>query len=428
MEASKKPQLPLDSTAEGTVRVLEDRIVVEDLTIADRDTARVVRERAETGQAPAETVTKSIEIGARVLEREGAAAEVDYVKAEFGKHSAELAQRLVKMIETGNDLLAEEIAKSFGADRQGTVQHQIKEMLDGSAQSQRETLARQFSAKDGTNPLFDFKDGVVQALKEAEGRRLHESQESRKRIEALTREIIELKQRDEADRRVAEAEDAGTRKGLTFEEKVHDAIERIASLRGDAASHTGGEQAEGGGKKGDTLVELGAAEGPSGGRLLFEAKDKKLSRNDAWHQLNDGMAARAASFGVLVVAGDERVPARCEQLREYEGNKMIVAVDREEPSGLALEVAYRLAAARVSMARDTSLEVDPAAVRDTAQEAVSTLKQAQAIRSSLTGIKTSSDKARVGLDALVKSLRAKLERIELLVSDQVAGDEAAKTD
>jgi hypothetical protein len=308
------------------------------------------------------------------------------------------------------------------------VQHQIKEMLDGSAQSQRETLARQFSAKDGTNPLFDFKDGVVQALKEAEGRRLHESQESRKRIEALTREIIELKQRDEADRRVAEAEDAGTRKGLTFEEKVHDAIERIASLRGDAASHTGGEQAEGGGKKGDTLVELGAAEGPSGGRLLFEAKDKKLSRNDAWHQLNDGMAARAASFGVLVVAGDERVPARCEQLREYEGNKMIVAVDREEPSGLALEVAYRLAAARVSMARDTSLEVDPAAVRDTAQEAVSTLKQAQAIRSSLTGIKTSSDKARAGLDALVESLRAKLERIELLVSDKVAGDEAAKTD
>jgi len=42
-----------------------------------------------------------------------------------------------------------------------------------------------FSAKDGTNPLFDFKDGVVQALKEAEGRRLHESQESRKRIEVL---------------------------------------------------------------------------------------------------------------------------------------------------------------------------------------------------------------------------------------------------
>ena len=43
MEASEKPQLPLDASTDGTVRVLEDRIVVESLTIADRDTARVVR-------------------------------------------------------------------------------------------------------------------------------------------------------------------------------------------------------------------------------------------------------------------------------------------------------------------------------------------------------------------------------------------------
>jgi hypothetical protein len=418
MEASEKPQLPLEDSAEGTVRVLEDRIVVQDLTIADRDTARVVRERAETGQPPADTVSKSIEIGARVLEREGTAAEVDYVKAEFAKHTAEMAEKLVGMIDSGNDQLAEEIAKSFGAERQGTVQHQIKEMLVRFAEVQRESLARQFSAKDGTNPLHDFKDGVVRALQEAEARRQSESQEGRKRIEQLTREIVELKEREEGDRRVAEAEAAGTRKGLAFEDNVNAAIERIASLRGDVASHTGAEQAEGGGKKGDILVELRAAEGPSSGRILFEAKDKQLSRNEAWRELNDGMAARAAAFAVLVVAGEDRLPARCEPLCEYEGNKMIVAVDRDDPSGLELEVAYKLAAARVAMARDAGLEVDAVAVRDTAQEAVATLKQAQAIRSSLTGIKTSSDKARAGLDALVESVRAKLERIDALVAEE----------
>lgn len=423
MEASEKPQLPLDAARDGTVRVLEDRIVVEELTIADRDTARVVRERAETGQPPAETVTKSIEIGARVLEREGTAAEVDYVKAEFGKHTAELAERLSKALEGGSDQLAEEIAKTFGADRQGTVQHQIKEMLVRFAELQRESLARQFSASDGTNPLFDFKQGVVNALKEGEARRQRESEEGRKRIEALTREIVELKEREQADRRVAEAEEAGTRKGLGFEERVNGAIGAIASLRGDAPSHTGGEQAEGGGKKGDIIVELSAADGPSRGRILFEAKDKKLSRNDTWRELNEGMAARAAAFGVLVVAGDDRVPARCEQLQEYEGNKMIVAVDREDPAGLALEVAYRLAAARVTMARDSSLEVDAAAVRDIAAEAISTLKQAQAIRSTLTGIKTSSDKARAGLDGLVEAVHGKLEQIDALVSEQAARTE-----
>ena len=85
-------------------------------------------------------------------------------------------------------------------------------------------------------------------------------------------------------------------------------------------------------------------------------------------------------------------------------------------------MAYRLAAARVTMARDTGLHVDAAAVRDTAQDAVSCLKQAQAIRSTLTGIKTSSDKARAGLDALVEAVREKLERIESLVAEEAAKD------
>jgi len=194
------------------------------------------------------------------------------------------------------------------------------------------------------------------------------------------------------------------------------ALERIATVRGDAASHTGGEQAEGGGKKGDTLIELGACEGPASGRILFEAKDSKLSRNEAWRQLNEGMAARAASFGVLVVAGEDRVPARSQTLHEYEGNKMIVAVDRDEPDGQSLEVAYRLAAARVMLAREGELDVDPAAVRDAAAEAITLLKQAQAIRSGLTGIKTQSDKTRAALDALVAALEEKLQRIDSLVS------------
>jgi hypothetical protein len=134
------------------------------------------------------------------------------------------------------------------------------------------------------------------------------------------------------------------------------------------------------------------------------------------------MAARAAGYAVLVVAGEERVPAGRDQLHEYEGNKLIVAVGRDEPGGLGLETAYRLAAARVRLARDTDLQVDAAAVRDAAAEALSTLKQAQAIRSALTGIKTSSDKARTNLDAMVEAVMAKLERIDSLIAE---ADEAS---
>ena len=139
------------------------------------------------------------------------------------------------------------------------------------------------------------------------------------------------------------------------------------------------------------------------------------------------MAARAASFGVLVVAGEERIPAGYEQLVEYDGNKMIVAVDRDDPDALGLDLAYRLAAARVLLARDAELEVDAIAVRDTAVEALALLRQAQSIRSTLTGIKTSSDKARGTLDAMVAAVEEKLARIDSLVAE-AASEEAPATE
>jgi hypothetical protein len=429
MEASEKPQLPLDTPAEGgVVRALDDRLVIERLTVADARAARVVRERAEAGQASPETVTKAIEIGARVLDSEETAANVDYVRHELEAGLGQLRSQLGGTLEDGAKAITEQLAAVFGAERNDSVQAQIREIVAAGSSEQMQTLMRSLTAEDSSNPLVAVQARLGKAMLEAEQRHRHEverlreaySKEARAlqaQLGSVREEMARLVEREAADERVAEAEEAGTRKGFTFEERVHDALEHIASARGDAAIHTGGEAAEGGGKKGDTLVEIGACDGPAQGRIVFEAKDKKLSKNDAWAELNDGMAARAASFAVLVVAGEDKVPAGRQQLHEYEGNKLIVAVDRDEPAGLPLDVAYRLAAARVAMARDRDLTVDAVAVRDAAHEAVSTLKQAQAIRSTLTGIKTSSDKARAGLDTMVAAVQAKLDRIDALVAE-----------
>ena len=85
----------------------------------------------------------------------------------------------------------------------------------------------------------------------------------------------------------------GPARAASFEERVHDAIERIAEGRGDAAHHVGDER-EAGGKKGDTVVEIGAGERRRrSATVVFEAKDKQLSKNEAWKELNacDGASA-----------------------------------------------------------------------------------------------------------------------------------------
>lgn len=433
MEASPRhpyeapSQLPLDDDA-SSVRAIGDRIVISDLTVADERAAKVVRERAEAGTPATETVSKAIEIGTRIIDSESTATNVDYVQRVVEERIGRIGEDLGETLDEGSAEIAKHIAENFDVDRSDSVQGQIKQMLVAAAEQQREQLMRMLTAEDASNPLVATQLRMTSKMLEAEDRHrkqlaeLRESNSKENRalhaqVRELTERISVQLERDEGDQRVAEAEEAGTRKGFTFEERVHAAVEEIASARGDCATHTGAEGAEGGGKKGDTLVELGAATGPSQGRIVFEAKDKKLSKNQAWAELNEAMAARAASFGVLVVAGEERIPSGREQLHEYEGNKVIVAVDREDPEPLGLSIAYRLAAARVLMARGRDLTVDASEVRSAAEEAISCLKQAQAIRSTLTGIKTSSDKARGTLDEMIAQVESKLERIDSLVAE-----------
>lgn len=449
MEASQKPPSLFEG---GTVRVLGDRVVVEHLEIDDARVADTVRQRAEVDQTPVQTVTNAIEIGARVLEREGMAAEVDYVQREFERTAGHVREQfteqargltdamqkemerafaedggvLGKTLDSHAGEIAEQITKHFSDDSSGAVQHRVKDMVEKSLRDQRESLVKHLSSDGDSNPLAEFKRQVQTTLLETVRTLRQEEVATREKLVALHTEVVKLTEQTDAGKALAEAEAAGTRKGFTFEERVHEAIEAIANTRGDAASHTGMTGADGGGKKGDTVVELGGADGPSCGRIVFEAKDRKSqSKNDVWKELNASREARAAGFAVMVIAGEDRMPAKVQPLTEYEGNKMIVAVDRENPDGLVLEVAYRLAAARVSMVREGNLDVDPVAVRDETDAALANLKQAQSIRGTLTSIKNGADRAYAQVDALVDDVRARLVAIESLVAEAAESEDEA---
>jgi hypothetical protein len=420
MEAAEKPQLPLDrppAQGEGIVRALDDRLVIERLTVDDERAARVVRERAKSGQPPAETVTKAIEIGARVVDSEGTAANVDYVRGELERGVGKLEKQLSALLESGDEALAQRLATTFDGSRDSSVQQQMRELLIRALNEQRASIAQLFAADDGKNPLADFKASVVRALQDYRGSQQRENEGNRKRIEELTQQIIELKERDAANRRIAEAEEVGTRKGRSFEELVYSELDRIASERGDAAHAVGDALSEAGGKKGDVVIEIDAASGPPAGRIVFEAKNKKLSKNDAWAELNGAMAERDASFAVLVVAGPEKIPSGTEEVAEYQGNKMIVALDHEDPDSVGLAYAYRYARARALMAGQLDLAVDAAGVRDSAERAVAALKRANSIRKALSGVTKGAETARGQLDEMIAEVERCLERIESLIAE-----------
>ena len=374
-----------------------------------------------------------------MLDREATGAEVDAIRRELERASAEaehsFAERarrigedlekqferfvgedggaMSKVLDAHGDELTELIARHFGGDRNTAVQHQVKEIVAKSLTDSRQDLLRQFSAEDGHNPLADFKAEVVRAVN-----RSGESQTKLvEKIAQLETEVRRLRDAEEAEVELAAEREKGTGKGRTFEQHAFELLEELAAARGDVAHHVGDARSESGGKKGDIVIEIDAGSGPARGRIAIDAKDERLSKNRAWETLNAALAERDAGFAILLVASDEKVPAGRQQLHEYEGNKMIVTLDKETLDGRALELAYRYARCRCLMAAERDLALDAVGVRDAAEEALSALKDAQKIRSSLTGASKSVDAARDTLDSMVGRVEISLARVETLIAE-----------
>jgi hypothetical protein len=421
MEASEKPQLPLDDQAES-IRLADDRMVIERLEVKDPGAARVVREQAQKNRPPAETVTRAIEIGARLIESEGTAANVDFVNAKFQEHMGGLAESLTDLLDSRSEQLAEQIAASFGADRSDSVQQQIREMLIKANEHQRTEMVRLFNAEEGTNPLADFKEGMVRALKSSQEAQHAERATDRKQIDVLTAEITALRERFSAKEEIDEEQARGTAKGRDFEERVHEVIDQIAGARDDVAHHVGDLPGETRGKKGDTVIEIGAAIGPCLAKVAVDPKDVgNLTRPKAWEVLNGSLDDRGADYAVLVVAMEDNLPAGTQNLVEYEGNKLIVAVDRDEPERIVLETAYGLARVRALAARRDELALDAPAMKEAIDETRRALESLKTARQALTGMRKNADSIESSLSTMEEGAKAALARADSLIADALDG-------
>jgi hypothetical protein len=420
------------------VRVVGGRVVVDGLVVDDECAVRLVSEREQNGEDAVKLVRDAVEIGARVLDREQAGANAEFVKTEFERAASQLnseftdrarqvaeflGERVDRVFGPENGQLAKELEKHFSDGSSASVQNRVRELVNETLQRSREDLIRQFSAADGNNPLADFKAGTIRVLKAAEERQ-HESQQ------ALLRQMAELEKQLQALRlekeKLAEVEaerEKGTAKGRTFEEQVADAVDAMALAQGDVAEAVG-DRLEASAKVGDIVVAIDAAHGPPRGRIVIEAKDRRLSQPRAMAELDAALTGRSADFALLVVPTEEEVPRKVEPLREYNGDKVIVALDPETGT-LALELAYRLARARVLMKRSDAEGIDADALRATIERALDTLGEERKVKQQLTGAKTGIDKAYELVEAMAAQVRAQLDELDALVR---AGCECGEDD
>lgn len=400
-----------------------DRVRIDGLVVADETLARLVAEALD----PDSVAADALEIGARVLDREQTGANAEFVKTEFEKVSKsveaefgerakqaaeELGRKLDQVFDPDSGHLSKSLDELFSDGSSTAVQHRVKELVSEALQRSHSDLRKQFASTDeGVNPLADFKARTVDAIKEADERQNKTQRALLAQMNELEKQLQGLRDEKQKLEELADERERGTAKGRTYEEAVCQALDAIASVLGDVADPVGDESGAGG-RKGDVLIGIDGCTGPERGRIVFEAKDKQLSKPKFYADLDDSMEQRDADYAVLVVPTPEEVPARLHSLREYQGDKMIAVFDADAGSTLELEFAYRVARARVSAQREGADEIDAAAIRTTVARAVAAMDDVRKIKSQLTTAQNGIGGAQDMLAAVEARVRAELTQVD----------------
>jgi hypothetical protein len=421
------------------VTTLLGRVVIDHLVVDDPVAAELVRDRMDAGEDASRVVSDALEIGARVISREQAEVNAEFVRTEFEKVSREVESafadkarvvaeffgtKVDEVFGPENGHLQKELQRHFGDGSSTAVQHQLRQVMTEVSARMREDLLRQFSSADGSNPLADFKAAHLRAARAAAEAQERQLTAINEQMVALKLEVHKLQAEREKLSEVAAEHERSTAKGRPYEEAVYDALDAIAGAQGDDCEAVGDLPGVGG-RKGDVLVGIEGCSGPPRARIVFEAKHSRVPRKQALAELDEAIAQRDAAYGVWVVPSEDRLPARTQELREAGGDKLFVVYDPED-SPVALELAYRLARARALMARGDADGLDASALRAEVERALGTMEEVRRIKQQLTHAANGIEAAREIVDSLDRRVRGHLAQIDALLAP--AADEDDETD
>ena len=386
-----------------------DSLRVTASLVEDETAARVVRERAEAGEDPAQTVADAVEIGARVLDREQAAANAEFVKTEFERASREVEERVHRTRAQGRRPLGREgrrgVRRGERPPRQGAGEAVLRRQLGLGAEprprargrdahaSHARTCCKQFSSADGSNPLADFKTRWRRSARAHEAPARHPARAARASSASWRRSSRRCATRSEKLEEVEAERERGTAKGRTYEEQVAEAVDAIASAQGDDCRRrrrpagAWRQEAATCGRRGRVLrARAGPHRGRGQGQRLSQARGDPVARRGAGR-------ARGADFAVLVVPTEEEVPPKLHAAARVQRRQ---AGRDLRPRGLDAGARARLPTG--SRPRpDEALSEPTASTRARSataiERALQAMEEVRKVKSQLTGAKTSIDKA-----------------------------------
>ena len=165
----------------------------------------------------------------------------------------------------------------------------------------------------------------------------------------ISAQLLQLLEKSAGDKATQAAYGNSREKGIDFEELLDQMIQPEAAVHGDDAQFTGDTPAPSGEKTGDEVVTLNLASTNNEEiRIVWEAKTDKsfkdtkgrLKRDKVANELESAMENREAVCGIFV--SDARGIDLSKQpiWQEFDGNKLIIVLDDENPDQRLIRIAY----------------------------------------------------------------------------------------
>src|SRR4051795_93949 len=334
-----------DPGTEARVRLEDDRILVEGLTLHDPALAAFMAERPESDRP--DLVARGLRIGLLALQDAGVTVNVDVVRAEFEKlmrqaesvneKAAEaLEQTLRTNFADGDGRLPRTLEKFLG-DR-GALRSMVEELFD---ESKRDSaigriggmLERYFDGDASNPPLLPDPTRLNSPM-----------HQFRQEMSAGFKSIEERLVAIEAAAAARGAERGrSSAKGGDFEDLLEAMLADIARGAGDLLDRTGTEAgALMKSKKGDFVLTIdGRLARGCDLRVVIEAKDRPMSMRAMRDELREARENRGAAVAVVVFT-PAHAPTGVAPFNLV-GDDVYCVIDPEDPEPATLEAALRLA-------------------------------------------------------------------------------------
>jgi hypothetical protein len=409
---------PTPLTDQPAVRIDGDRVIATYLELTDGALARWLETTPEP-ERPG-VAANALRIGLQALANAGNTANVDLVRAEFGRMVEQMNAHHARAAEA----LDATLRKTF-ADDEGKLPRTLEAFLGDQGRLQRFTAA-----------LFDpnRRDSAISQLADILGKYFDGDGSKLAQLLDPTREASPLYQfRNEVNgefrslgERIAALEAAskaraderarGTAKGIEFEDALEARLGELARGLGDAFERTGTAAGDAlRSRKGDFVLTIDP--GRTHGRelrVVIEAKDRSLSRRVLAEELTAARGNRGAAIAMAVFTPDH-APSGVTPFALV-GNDVYAVYDPEVDDGVGLEAAFRVARVMALLTlRDTDGQVDVAAIGEALQDVQFAVDNVRKMKARLTTIGSAAQEVSGLLDDLRERVLASVRDIDDLV-------------